>query len=88
VSVAGVTGLTVTVGDAVLEGDLVVPEGATGVVLFAHGSGSSRHSPRNADSVPLPLLILAALALLMIAAGAGGLVTRRLRTGKIDTRAP
>jgi hypothetical protein len=44
--------------------------------------------PRNADSVPLPLLILAALALLMIAAGAGGLVTRRLRTGKIDTRAP
>jgi putative phosphoribosyl transferase len=28
-------------------GDLVVPEGATGVVAFAHGSGSSRHSPRN-----------------------------------------
>jgi putative phosphoribosyl transferase len=31
----------------VLEGDLVVPEGARGLVLFAHGSGSSRHSPRN-----------------------------------------
>ena len=30
-----------------LDGDLVVPERATGVVLFAHGSGSSRHSPRN-----------------------------------------
>ena len=30
-----------------LEGDLVVPEGATGVVLFAHGSGSSRFSSRN-----------------------------------------
>lgn len=44
--------------------------------------------PRNADSVPLPLLILGALALLMIAAGAGGLVTRRLRTGKIGNRAP
>ncbi|MET9954862.1 phosphoribosyltransferase family protein [Streptomyces sp. NPDC006339] len=28
-------------------GHLTVPEGATGVVLFAHGSGSSRHSPRN-----------------------------------------
>ena len=28
-------------------GDLVVPEGASGLVLFAHGSGSSRHSPRN-----------------------------------------
>jgi putative phosphoribosyl transferase len=30
-----------------LEGHLVVPEGAQGIVLFAHGSGSSRHSPRN-----------------------------------------
>lgn len=36
-------------------------------------------SPRNADSMPLPLLILAGLALLLIAAGAGGLVSRRLR---------
>ena len=30
-----------------LEGNLAVPDGARGVVLFAHGSGSSRHSPRN-----------------------------------------
>ncbi len=30
-----------------LEGDLEVPEGATGIVTFVHGSGSSRHSPRN-----------------------------------------
>lgn len=30
-----------------LAGDLVLPEGARGVVSFAHGSGSSRHSPRN-----------------------------------------
>lgn len=30
-----------------LEGELSVPKGATGIVLFAHGSGSSRHSPRN-----------------------------------------
>lgn len=30
-----------------LEGDLSVPSGASGVVVFAHGSGSSRHSPRN-----------------------------------------
>src|SRR5690606_35397611 len=28
-------------------GDLVVPQAAHGLVLFAHGSGSSRHSPRN-----------------------------------------
>jgi putative phosphoribosyl transferase len=34
-------------GDLTLEGRLTVPEGARGVVLFAHGSGSSRHSPRN-----------------------------------------
>lgn len=30
-----------------LEGDLRVPEGASGLVAFAHGSGSSRHSSRN-----------------------------------------
>jgi putative phosphoribosyl transferase len=34
-------------GPVELEGNLSVPEGAEGVVLFAHGSGSSRHSPRN-----------------------------------------
>jgi putative phosphoribosyl transferase len=41
------TGVTVPVGDAVLEGDLVLPDEPAGVVLFAHGSGSGRHSPRN-----------------------------------------
>ena len=30
-----------------LEGTLTIPAGAHGVVVFAHGSGSSRHSPRN-----------------------------------------
>jgi putative phosphoribosyl transferase len=34
-------------GPAALEGELNVPPGAVGVVVFAHGSGSSRHSPRN-----------------------------------------
>ncbi|MCX7595012.1 MAG: dienelactone hydrolase family protein [Fischerella sp.] len=34
-------------GSVKLEGNLVIPEGAQGIVLFAHGSGSSRHSPRN-----------------------------------------
>jgi pimeloyl-ACP methyl ester carboxylesterase len=34
-------------GDVVLEGNWEVPDGAAGVVLFAHGSGSSRHSVRN-----------------------------------------
>jgi putative phosphoribosyl transferase len=34
-------------GQIMLDGELSVPVRATGVVLFAHGSGSSRHSPRN-----------------------------------------
>ncbi|HEV8423507.1 MAG TPA: alpha/beta family hydrolase [Chthoniobacterales bacterium] len=34
-------------GRAVLPGNLHLPEGAGALVLFAHGSGSSRHSPRN-----------------------------------------
>jgi len=34
-------------GKAQLEGNLAIPEAAAGIVLFAHGSGSSRHSRRN-----------------------------------------
>ncbi|HYE64763.1 MAG TPA: alpha/beta hydrolase [Pyrinomonadaceae bacterium] len=34
-------------GSTTLEGELSVPAGANGIVLFAHGSGSSRRSPRN-----------------------------------------
>lgn len=30
-----------------LEGALGIPDGARGIVLFAHGSGSNRHSPQN-----------------------------------------
>lgn len=37
----------IPLGALELEGRLTVPAGAQGVVLFAHGSGSSRHSPRN-----------------------------------------
>jgi putative phosphoribosyl transferase len=33
--------------DVTLDGDLAVPEGAMGLVVFAHGSGSSRHNTRN-----------------------------------------
>ena len=32
---------------AVLSGNLIIPKNAVALVLFAHGSGSSRHSPRN-----------------------------------------
>lgn len=37
----------IDISGATLEGTLVIPRGARGLVLFAHGSGSSRHSPRN-----------------------------------------
>ena len=37
----------VTAGPVRLDGNLTLPEGSPAVVLFAHGSGSSRHSSRN-----------------------------------------
>src|ERR1700716_598622 len=39
--------IKIPAGRTMLWGDLVVPGSAGGIVLFAHGSGSSRHSPRN-----------------------------------------
>ncbi len=39
--------IRVPAGPVTLEGNLSVPDDARGVVLFAHGSGSGRHSPRN-----------------------------------------
>ena len=41
------SGVQVPATGVILDGDLVEPPGAVGVVVFAHGSGSSRHSPRN-----------------------------------------
>jgi putative phosphoribosyl transferase len=40
-------GVTVASGSVQLEGSLELPAAARGVVAFAHGSGSGRHSPRN-----------------------------------------
>src|SRR3982074_2721175 len=37
----------VSAGSVTLDGNLSLPEASRAVVLFAHGSGSSRHSPRN-----------------------------------------
>lgn len=39
--------VTLEIDDAKVVGDLARPAEATGLVMFAHGSGSSRHSPRN-----------------------------------------
>jgi putative phosphoribosyl transferase len=41
------TEVQIPAGRAVLSGNLTIPENAMSLVLFAHGSGSSRHSPRN-----------------------------------------
>src|SRR5881275_3403051 len=41
------TEVQVPAARAVLSGNLTTPENAVALVLFAHGSGSSRHSPRN-----------------------------------------
>lgn len=43
----GETSVRVTAGSVHLDGDLAIPDGAAGIVVFAHGSGSSRNSPRN-----------------------------------------
>lgn len=37
----------VSADSVILDGNLIVPQGARGIVLFAHGSGSSRFSTRN-----------------------------------------
>jgi putative phosphoribosyl transferase len=39
--------VSIPVGEESIEGDLVLPDHAKAAVIFAHGSGSSRHSPRN-----------------------------------------
>lgn len=39
--------VTIRAGRSMLRGDLALPARAVGLVLFAHGSGSGRHSPRN-----------------------------------------
>ena len=39
--------VSIPAGPATLDGNLRIPNGATVLVLFVHGSGSSRHSPRN-----------------------------------------
>jgi dienelactone hydrolase len=56
--------IEVPVGDVRLAGGLAVPPGAHGVVVFAHGSGSSRFSPRN--RAVAGVLVEAGLATLLV----------------------
>src|SRR5213592_3907436 len=46
-SILNMREVRIPAADATLDGNLTVPENAVALVLFAHGSGSSRHSPRN-----------------------------------------
>src|SRR4051812_23376188 len=63
---AGAVGgeVEISVGDVALPGVLAVPPGAQGVVVFAHGSGSGRASPRN--QAVARVLVDAGLATLLI----------------------
>jgi dienelactone hydrolase len=69
----------IAAGDASLAGDLNVPAGANGIVLFAHGSGSSRASPRN-------VWVAARLAQAGLATLLFDLLTRDEEQRDIDTR--
>jgi dienelactone hydrolase len=74
--------VSVMAGSVTLEGNLGVPKGAKGVVLFAHGSGSSRHSPRNryvAQVLREGGLATLLIDLLTVEEEAIDLQTRRLR---------
>src|SRR5690606_18678503 len=41
--------ITIETSAGTIHGTLAIPAGATGIVVFAHGSGSSRRSPRNRE---------------------------------------
>lgn len=72
----------VSAGPVALEGSLGIPDGARGVVLFAHGSGSGRHSPRNrrvARTLREARLATLLVDLLTSEEEEVDLVTRRLR---------
>ena len=43
------TAVQIPAGGCVLDADLTKPDASVGVVAFAHGTGSSRHSPRNRE---------------------------------------
>jgi putative phosphoribosyl transferase len=74
--------VVVHAGETTLEGALVVPADARAIVLFAHGSGSSRHSPRNryvADELHAGGLATLLLDLLTASEESVDLATRELR---------
>src|SRR4030088_3095425 len=73
--------VTVPVGDVRLAGDLNVPPGARGLVVFAHGSGSGRFSPRN--RAVADFLVRAGLATLLMDLLTGEEEAEDLRTARL-----
>jgi alpha-beta hydrolase superfamily lysophospholipase len=74
--------LRIPVGGVVLDADVGVPESPRGAVLFAHGSGSGRHSPRNrhvADVLSRAGMVTVLADLLTAEEERIDLQTRRLR---------
>lgn len=74
--------IQIPVDSDAITGDLRIPAGATAIVVFAHGSGSSRHSPRNRQvAAALEQRGLATLLFDLLTPGEEriDLVTRRLR---------
>lgn len=67
-----------------LEGDLNVPEAARGLVVFAHGSGSSRHSPRNREVAAMLQQAGLATFLVDLLTMAEDVVDRRTRQYRFD----
>jgi hypothetical protein len=62
--------------------------GKTGKNTGFLGSFFDTFGPKNASSIPLPLIILAAVALLLLAAGAASFVARRMQARRIDPPRP
>jgi len=71
----------VSAGRVTLEGNLCIPEAARGVIVFAHGSGSSRHSPRN--RYVAQVLRNAGLATLLFDLLTAGEEVEDIETGKL-----
>jgi dienelactone hydrolase len=71
----------VPVGDVRLAGDLSVPAGARGLVVFAHGSGSGRFSPRN--RAVADVLVEAGLATLLMDLLTGEEEAEDLKTARL-----
>ena len=52
------------------------------------GDALNAGSPHHADSVPIPLLVLAGIAVLLLAAGSAGLIARRVQARRVPVRPP